>query len=155
MRWLDDIERPLRGRLLGGVCAGLSRHMDLDPTLVRLAFLLLSLAKGAGLLLYVALWLLLREEGERSSPGQRLISGRPLMDVGDVPDRFRRVWDRTDRASWPRPLGRRWTAITMIAVGLVAVLASLGAFDWITPVRALGLALAATGAGLLARLPRT
>ncbi len=53
----------LADRKLGGVCGGVARHFDIDPTLVRVIFVVLAFFGGAGLLLYVALWLLLPEDG--------------------------------------------------------------------------------------------
>ncbi len=55
-------------RVLGGVAAGLADYLNLDITLVRLAFLLLGLADGAGVLLYLAMWIVVPEEGA----GQRI-----------------------------------------------------------------------------------
>jgi signal transduction histidine kinase len=43
-------------RVIAGVCAGVARSLDVDPTLVRLIFALLALAGGAGIVLYLALW---------------------------------------------------------------------------------------------------
>jgi signal transduction histidine kinase len=43
-------------RVLAGVCGGIASALVVDATLVRLAFALLSLAGGAGVLLYLALW---------------------------------------------------------------------------------------------------
>ncbi|OUN01341.1 MAG: hypothetical protein BAA04_03945 [Firmicutes bacterium ZCTH02-B6] len=49
-------------RILGGVCGGLGRYFDIDPTLVRLAWLVMSLWAGAGVLLYVLAWVLIPRE---------------------------------------------------------------------------------------------
>jgi phage shock protein PspC (stress-responsive transcriptional regulator) len=46
-------------RMLGGVAAGLARHFDLDPALVRIAFVVLSLLGGSGIAIYAILWLVL------------------------------------------------------------------------------------------------
>jgi signal transduction histidine kinase len=43
-------------RILAGVCGGVASSLVVDATLVRLAFALLALAGGAGILLYLALW---------------------------------------------------------------------------------------------------
>jgi signal transduction histidine kinase len=43
-------------RVIAGVCGGLASTLGVDATLVRLVFALLSLAGGAGILLYFALW---------------------------------------------------------------------------------------------------
>jgi signal transduction histidine kinase len=52
-----SFERRERDRVVAGVCGGIADALDVDPTLVRLVFALLSLAGGAGILLYFALWL--------------------------------------------------------------------------------------------------
>ena len=43
-------------RVLAGVCGGIASALGVDATLVRLAFALLALAGGAGIILYFALW---------------------------------------------------------------------------------------------------
>lgn len=43
-------------RVLAGVCGGIASTLAVDATLVRLAFALLALAGGAGIVLYFALW---------------------------------------------------------------------------------------------------
>jgi len=44
------------------VCAGLGAYFGVDPTLVRLAFVVLTVFGGAGVLLYLCAWLLIPEE---------------------------------------------------------------------------------------------
>jgi len=43
--------------MIGGVCSGLAKYFSLDPTVVRLAFVLLFLLAGHGLMVYLILWL--------------------------------------------------------------------------------------------------
>ena len=51
-----SFQRSEDDRVLAGVCGGIASALVVDATLVRLAFALLSLAGGAGVLLYLALW---------------------------------------------------------------------------------------------------
>ena len=44
---------------LGGVCAGLADYFDMDPTIIRVIWLLLVICGGTGVLAYVILWLVL------------------------------------------------------------------------------------------------
>ena len=46
--------------MLGGVCAGLAEYFDLDPTLVRIGYLILSIISAAfpGILIYIILWII-------------------------------------------------------------------------------------------------
>lgn len=57
-------------RYLGGVAGGLARHFDVDPILIRVAFVVLTLFGGAGLIVYVGCWLLLPEDGVDRAPLQ-------------------------------------------------------------------------------------
>jgi len=52
------MERPVHGRRLAGVCAGLAEHLGLNVRYVRLAFFLSCLAGGAGIVAYLFLWAL-------------------------------------------------------------------------------------------------
>ena len=49
-------------RKVAGVAGGLGSHLDIDPTILRVLFVVLSFFGGAGILLYGALWLLVPEE---------------------------------------------------------------------------------------------
>lgn len=43
---------------IGGVCGGLAEYFEVDPLLVRVAFLAAFFGFGTGLLAYIVLWLL-------------------------------------------------------------------------------------------------
>ena len=55
--------RMREGRVVAGVCAGIAAYFGIDPTLVRLAFALLTVFGGAGILLYLCAWIVIPEEG--------------------------------------------------------------------------------------------
>ena len=59
--------------MLAGVAAGLAVAFDIDVTLVRIAVVVLAVAGGAGLPLYLAGWLLMPDEGEEESIASRFI----------------------------------------------------------------------------------
>lgn len=47
-------------KVLGGVCGGIAEYLGMDPTVVRIIFLLLSLfGFGTGILVYVILWIIM------------------------------------------------------------------------------------------------
>lgn len=60
---LGRIRRSPSDRKIAGVAGGVARHFDVDPLLVRVAFVLLALFGGGGILAYAAGWLLIPEEG--------------------------------------------------------------------------------------------
>lgn len=50
--------------MLAGVCGGIAEYFELDPTLVRIAYIILSVLSAAfpGLLVYIILWLVIPEK---------------------------------------------------------------------------------------------
>jgi phage shock protein PspC (stress-responsive transcriptional regulator) len=44
-------------RKIAGVCGGLAEYFDLDPTLLRVIWVLLVLCAGTGLLAYIVMWI--------------------------------------------------------------------------------------------------
>lgn len=52
--------------MIGGVCGGLGDYLGIDPTFIRLFFVLLALAaNGIGLLIYFLLWVVMPLESQR------------------------------------------------------------------------------------------
>lgn len=60
----NRLVRPINGRILAGVCAGLADWIGLDATLIRLIFLVLGFVTGSGLLIYIILWVIIPSANE-------------------------------------------------------------------------------------------
>ena len=45
-------------RMLAGVCGGLAEYFNVDATLIRVLFLVLTVFGGSGLVIYVVMWLI-------------------------------------------------------------------------------------------------
>ncbi|TWP45202.1 PspC domain-containing protein [Lentzea tibetensis] len=71
--WAHRPIRPKRGRKIGGVATGIALRYQIDPVIVRIAFVAAALTGGAGFLLYVLGWLWLPEEGDTVSPAEALL----------------------------------------------------------------------------------
>jgi phage shock protein PspC (stress-responsive transcriptional regulator) len=52
----NKVLRRSNNKMLAGVAAGVADYANLDPALVRLLFVLLTLAGGPGLIVYIVLW---------------------------------------------------------------------------------------------------
>ncbi|GHJ61081.1 hypothetical protein NOK12_35990 [Nocardioides sp. OK12] len=70
VRDLSSLRRSSTDRHVAGVAGGLGRHLDVDPVVLRVAFVVLAFFGGAGLLLYVAGWLFV----PRDDTGEATIS---------------------------------------------------------------------------------
>ncbi len=60
--------------MLAGVAAGLADYFDVDPTLVRVAFVALAVLGGLAVPLYLAAWLLVPEEDAEVSLAEELLA---------------------------------------------------------------------------------
>jgi phage shock protein C len=54
--------RSRTNRMLGGVCGGLAQYLNIDVTVIRVAFVVLSVLGGSGVLIYIAMWVLVPPE---------------------------------------------------------------------------------------------
>ena len=63
--------------MVGGVCGGLAEYSGIDPVLWRVGFVGLTVAGGAGVLVYLLLWVLMpsgpRRPDQQPSPLDRLV----------------------------------------------------------------------------------
>lgn len=55
------IHRSRDERMVAGVCGGVAEYLNVDPTIVRLGMVVLTLLGGVGLVLYLAAWILVPE----------------------------------------------------------------------------------------------
>ena len=120
-------ERSSDDRVIAGVCGGIAARLAVDATLVRLVFAILALAGGAGILVYLALWIYAR--------GRRALPAAILFAVAAAAILF--------------ALGLSGTALlgaTLLVAGLVSVLAAGGSLRPGGSLPRLGVALLITGA---------
>ncbi len=62
------------GRIVAGVCSGIGQYLGVDANVIRLAFALITaFTAGLGILLYLAAWIVVPEEGEPTSIAERMI----------------------------------------------------------------------------------
>jgi phage shock protein PspC (stress-responsive transcriptional regulator) len=56
------LQRPLKDRVIAGVCAAIAARLGFDVSAVRLVMVLLGLFTGFGVLLYICCWILIPSE---------------------------------------------------------------------------------------------
>jgi phage shock protein PspC (stress-responsive transcriptional regulator) len=70
------LERSKSNRVLGGVCAGVANYLNMDPTLVRVLTVVISLFTGVPIILYIIALFLMPEEGSQpASPTYPGVAG--------------------------------------------------------------------------------
>jgi phage shock protein C len=69
--------RSQKGRMVAGICAGIADYFGLDVTLVRVIMAVVSvLTAGAGVLAYLAAWVIIPEEGKKASIAQDVLGNK-------------------------------------------------------------------------------
>ena len=103
------LRRSREDRVIAGVCGGAGAHLGVDPIWFRLAFVVLAIGGGAGVLLYLLAWLIIPEqkdgevlavrEGGNGTEGG-VVAGVLLVAVGLV-FFFNTLFPWFDRVMWP------------------------------------------------------
>ncbi|MFE9744919.1 PspC domain-containing protein [Saccharothrix saharensis] len=71
--WATRPRRPHDGRKIAGVAAGIAQRYQIDPVIVRVAFVAMALCNGAGVLIYLLGWLLLAQADDEVSAAEALL----------------------------------------------------------------------------------
>lgn len=129
--------------MIAGVCGGLADYLNVDPTLVRLGFILLTMANGAGILLYLVMTIIVPRAPPGApppvTPGIQLdlswLRAAILLLVGAALVVAGAGWALDQIGPWfwaswnlwyvVRTLARFFWAALLIAVGLIIVAAAL------------------------------
>jgi phage shock protein C len=71
-RAYKQIYRSRDDRIVSGLSGGLGRYANIDPVIVRILFVALTLFGGSGILLYLIGWIAIPDEGQTVAPIGRL-----------------------------------------------------------------------------------
>jgi phage shock protein PspC (stress-responsive transcriptional regulator) len=72
-------------KLLGGVCAGISSYLNIDPAIVRLLFAIITFGGfGTGVVIYILLWIILPAKDIEGYVGKRLFRNPENKIIGGV-----------------------------------------------------------------------
>ncbi len=76
--------RDTNDKFLGGVCSGIASYTNIDPAVIRLIFVILTLATGLGVLAYIVMWVLLPPKDLEGYVGKRLYRNPDDKMIGGV-----------------------------------------------------------------------
>lgn len=110
--------RSSQDRIFLGVAGGLAEYFEVDPTLVRLVFLILSVWGGAGIVIYIILAIATpeREEGEN-------MATKKVKEVKTPEKKARVVAEEVDeRPTFKRWQGEQLFGAIVLGVGLIFLL---------------------------------
>ena len=79
--------RSREDRMFAGVCGGIAVYLDVDPTIVRLVFVALTLLGGPGLIVYIVLMLVVPEQpaAERKVKNDAVVIPDDMVVSSSIP----------------------------------------------------------------------
>lgn len=106
-------------RMFAGICGGLGEFFSVDSTLFRILFVLLTLGGGAGIVLYIVLWILIPGEGESGVTSETIHN-----NIEDIKSRAHDLRMDIKKGRGERPHSA-W-AVIIIIIGFWFLLSNLG-----------------------------
>ncbi|HSF82345.1 MAG TPA: PspC domain-containing protein [Anaerolineales bacterium] len=116
--------------MIAGVCGGLGAYLRIDPTLVRLFFVLISLAgNGIGLFVYILLWIILPSEEQNQKV---TFEDTVRSSSTEIADRARAMGeDLREMVNQPHPQTGLIIGAALIIAGLFYLVQNLN-LAWLT-----------------------
>lgn len=118
------LRRSQTERMVAGVCGGIAIYLRVDPVIIRLVFILVTISTGIGLLLYPLLWIVMPapdaagEAAVRSATPPPVTGATIQLDPASVPPFDRRAPSAGSRVSW--------IGIALLGVGSAFLARELG-----------------------------
>jgi len=136
--------RSRKHNMLLGVCGGLAEHLNVDPTVIRLAAVLLTFFDGLGLLAYIVLAVIMpvEEGGATKKSADASSAGEDLADIEQLIENVERTIDEAS-ARLEKSIGKsvrenpkphharrsRWLGFALVLGGLWILARNLNLFD--------------------------
>ena len=116
--------RSEKNRVFGGVCAGLGEFFQIDVSIVRLIFILITIFGGGGFLLYLILWLIIPSDSSSSE----ITKDNIKKNVGEIKERAQEFAEDV-RLNTTKANSRQFIGLIILIFGLMLFLGNFGFFN--------------------------
>ena len=124
-------------RMIWGVCGGLAKHFDMDPTIVRVIAVLLVFVSGFGILAYIILAIVIPLEGSKAAEPKDTIKENveemkeTASELGrEIQSTLRGEEGESEEITKMRHRRRNTFGIIIIVLGILFLLGSFNLFWW-------------------------
>ncbi|MCL0074084.1 PspC domain-containing protein [Dehalococcoidia bacterium] len=123
-------------RVIWGVCGGLAKHLNVDPTLVRLVMVLLAFANGLGILVYIIMAVIVPLEGSKTADPKETMRENVeeiKKTAGELGEEICSTFGEEQAEAKEEDGTHRWRhliGISLIVGGLIFLAANFNFFWW-------------------------
>jgi len=132
-------------RVIAGVAGGIGEYLELDATLIRLAFVLITLAGGSGILIYLILWLIIPSRKNVNKKGEDSVKEN-AAEMRDRANEFSQNLKADTRGG-----GKMLIGFLLLGLGFIFLLENFNIFPFIDFARLWPLILVILGLAILSR----
>jgi phage shock protein C len=111
--------RSRENAMIGGVCAGIADYFNTDPSLIRLATVLLFFAGGVGVLGYIVAWIIIPHKPLNVSSAEAAMPAEPSEEKANPKE-------ATEEVNRPRFI----LGIVLVLLGCLFLMGSLSLWHW-------------------------
>lgn len=113
-------------RVIAGVCGGIGEYFNIDPTIIRIFFILITVFGGSGILIYLILWLVMP-----SSESSEISEKNIKQNAYEIRDHAQKV-AHSIRSSVKSnsQKNNKWWAIFLSLFGVILLLNNFGFYDY-------------------------
>lgn len=128
------LTRDTKNAILGGVCAGFANYFGVDPVLIRLAFILMVVLNGFGLVAYVVGWVIMpradKDAASSGGPGSAAATDPAGRIVESVRQAGEKVADGFQRLPDEKRRGSAIAGTVLIVLGTIFLLDRMSWWHW-------------------------
>jgi len=131
------LHRSQTDRMIWGVCGGLAKYFDIDPTIIRIIFVVLIFANGLGILAYIILAIVVPLEGSKATEPKDAIKEnvaeikQTATELGqEIRATFAGEEAKPEEATEVSRRRRNFFGIILIVLGVLFLMGSLNLFAW-------------------------
>lgn len=117
----QHLHRSATDKVIAGICGGLGEYFGIDPTLIRIIFILATVFGGSGILIYLLLWIIFPSDNIHTNFSEENLR-KNIREMKETAQKFAseiRVNKSPDNT-------KSWGALLIIILGLIFLLDNFG-----------------------------
>jgi len=118
----EGLYRSETNKILAGVAGGLGEYFNIDPTIIRILFVLLAVFGGSGFIIYIVLWLIIPSRSDARKNSQDAIRS----NIEDMKNQTQTFAHSIGGSKSNKENSKFWWALIIIILGFLFLMKNFG-----------------------------